>query len=251
MATHETERTQGRDPVERGTSERAPEVPDARQDPPLWRPKLMIPGALILALAFAFGPYVMAVDPKSNGDHQLLHWLGTHRVDAVTAFAKVLDVVGGPSVTPWLTLAIAVALAIFRRAVLGVLVALITLLSWLPGHFAKKMFTRPRPPADVNPAFQYSGPGANSFPSGHTSFVVALVIALAFALGVTGRRRRWALVVGAILVGLVAFARTYLGVHWPTDVIAGICFGLGTALILWPIATWLYAKARAKWPRWA
>lgn len=244
-------RQTGRDPVERGTTDRAPEVPDARQDPPLWRPALAVPGAILFALALALGPITQRADPKAYGDFQLLHWLGTHRVDAVTAAAKVLDFVGGPTVTPWLTVAIAVLLAVFRRAVLGALVALITFLSWLPGFFAKRMFTRARPPAEVNPAFQYTGPGANSFPSGHTSFVIALVIALAFALGVTGHRRRWPLVIGGLLVVAVAFARMYLGVHWPTDVVAGLFFGLGTALLLWPLATWLYARARLRWPRWA
>lgn len=242
---------QGRDPVERGTTDRAPEVPDARQDPPLWRPALAVPGLVLSGIAWALGPLTQHVDPKALGDFQLLEWLGAHRVGALTRAAMVLDFVGGPTVTPWLTLAIALLLVVFRRAVLGLLVAAITFLSWLPGYFAKKLFTRARPPAEVHPVFEYSGPGANSFPSGHTSFVVALVIALAFALGVTGHLRRWAVVVGGLLVVCVAFARMYLGLHWPTDVVAGLFFGLGTALLLWPLATWLYARARRHWPRWA
>lgn len=242
---------EGRDRVERGTSGRAPEVPDARQDPPLWRPALAIPGSVLFAVAWALGAITQRVDPRALGDYQLLDWLGSHRVEWLTRAALALDFVGGPTVTPWLTVAIALIMVACRRAVLGALVAGITFLSWLPGFFAKMLFTRARPPAEVHPVFQYTGAGANSFPSGHTSFVVALVIALAFALGVTGHLRRWAVVLGGLLVLCVAFARLYLGLHWPTDVIAGLFFGLGTALLLWPLATWLYALARRRWPRWA
>lgn len=239
MATHEMERAQERD----GTVVRGDTSP--------WQAAKQVPGLVMVALAFGLGPFTQKVDPHAFGDHQLLHWLGTHRVDPVTKAAMVLDFVGGPKVTPFLTVAVAVLLVVLRRAVLGALVAAITFLGWLPGFFAKKMFTRPRPPADVNPVFQYSGPGANSFPSGHTSFAVALVVALAFALHVSGRRGRWAVVVGGLLVAAVMFARMYLGLHWPTDVLAGLFFGLGTSLALWPLAAWVYARARQRWPRWA
>lgn len=224
-------------------------TPDVLVEPPLWRPALVLPGVLLLALAFAMGRWVTSVAPRSIGDYQFLHWLELHRNPVLTEAALVLDGVGGPRVTPLLTLAIVLLLVLFRRRVLGLVVGLITLLAWLPGHFAKKIFTRPRPPKDLNPVLDYSGPGANSFPSGHTSFVVALVIALAFALGATGHHRRWMLALGGTLVFFVGLARMYLGVHWPTDVLASISFGLGTALLLWPLAAWLYARARRRWPR--
>lgn len=223
-------------------------VPDVRRHPPLWRPGLLIPGAAMLALAFGMGPWVERLDPHSVGDWQFLRFLADNRSGALTKFALGLDFVGGPKVTPWLTVAIMLLLIAFKRRVLGILVGLITFISWLPGHYAKAWFTRERPPKALDPAFQYSGADASSFPSGHTSFAMALVVALTFAVGATGHHRRWPLIIGTTLVVLVGLARLYLGVHWPTDVVAGILFGLGTAMLLWPLASWLYARARARWP---
>ena len=68
-------------------------------------------------------------------------------------------------------------------------------------------------------------PGASSFPSGHTMFIVTIVTVLMLCLG----RRflpRWGQVAGWILACLIVLAngisRMYVGAHWPTDVLAGI-----------------------------
>lgn len=67
-----------------------------------------------------------------------------------------------------------------------------------------------------------------SFPSGHTtaSFAVALVIARMFP-------KKYG-VPAVILAALVAFSRLYLGVHYPTDVLAGFLVALaGSTLSVW------------------
>ena len=95
---------------------------------------------------------------------------------------------------------------------------------------------RARPPIS-DWAGAASGP---SFPSGHTT--VATLFALSCAWACAGRVRagwpRRAIWAGAaVYAGAVGWSRVWLGVHWPTDVVAGWLFGLAwlaasTALIL-------------------
>ena len=59
-----------------------------------------------------------------------------------------------------------------------------------------------------------------SFPSGHAMASCALAISLIFLLWPT-RWRWWALVGGVLYMGVIAFTRMYLGVHYPTDILAG------------------------------
>lgn len=64
----------------------------------------------------------------------------------------------------------------------------------------------------------------NSFPSGHSfnSAVVFLAIALAFAAMSSRRTVRWTIIASAVaLTWLIALSRVWLGVHFPTDEIAG------------------------------
>lgn len=76
-----------------------------------------------------------------------------------------------------------------------------------------------------------------SFPSGHSanSAIVYLTIA-GLATQVTTDRavRRYLMVAAILLVGAIGCSRVYLGVHWPSDVLAGWSFGT-----LWALAWWL------------
>ncbi len=76
---------------------------------------------------------------------------------------------------------------------------------------------------------------AAAFPSGHALASATFYPALAWLLSEGRRSRRWILLVLAGLVALyVGFGRLYLGVHWPTDVLAGWMLGVAqTTLGLW------------------
>ena len=84
-----------------------------------------------------------------------------------------------------------------------------------------------------------------SFPSGHATMATITYLTLGVLLARVQERRRMKLylLAVAILVALiVGISRVYLGVHWPTDVLAGWCVGAAWALACWLVATWLQRR---------
>jgi undecaprenyl-diphosphatase len=95
---------------------------------------------------------------------------------------------------------------------------------------AKEFFARPRP--DLVPLGSIVETA--SFPSGHSMMAAVAYLSLAVLVSRVLHRRRLKVYVlaTAILVTLgVGVSRVYLGVHWPTDVLAGWLVGLGWALV--------------------
>lgn len=96
----------------------------------------------------------------------------------------------------------------------------------------KALFHRPRPEiverlTDVDATW--------SLPSGHAANSAAVYGAIALIAGVLWwrrRQRRAIRVAAALVVLLIGLARVWLGVHWPSDVLAGWLVGIGWALLL-------------------
>jgi undecaprenyl-diphosphatase len=87
-----------------------------------------------------------------------------------------------------------------------------------------------------------------SFPSGHAMVSAAVYLTLGLMLAeAESRAGRRLFIAGfaALLVVLIGCSRVYLGVHWPSDVLAGWCFGGVWALVVFAAERWLKAKARA------
>jgi membrane-associated phospholipid phosphatase len=82
-----------------------------------------------------------------------------------------------------------------------------------------------------------------SFPSGHaagSAMVYLTLAALATQVVRDRAARRYFLVAAILLVGAIGTSRVYLGVHWPSDVLAGWSFGT-----LWALGWW-HATAAAR-----
>lgn len=86
-----------------------------------------------------------------------------------------------------------------------------------------------------------------SFPSGHAmlSAVTYLTLGALLTRVETDRRARpFFLVVAVILTLMVGYSRVYIGVHWPTDVLAGWCLGAAWATLCWMVALWLQRRGQ-------
>ena len=84
----------------------------------------------------------------------------------------------------------------------------------------------------------------SSFPSGHTSYAAATVVALVLLYTRSGPRRPlwWALV--ALGTAAMAWSRTYLHAHWLSDVVAGAAWGSALALAVFAVAQLAASSAR-------
>ena len=107
----------------------------------------------------------------------------------------------------------------------------------------KFLFDRPRP--DVVPHLSHVM--TSSFPSGHSllSAVVYLTLGVLVAADVPRTSQKVYVLCVAVMVTLIVGAsRVYLGVHYPTDVLAGWLAGLVWALVCWLIARWLQRRGK-------
>jgi len=100
---------------------------------------------------------------------------------------------------------------------------------WMLNNGLKMIISRERP--DI---FRLVSAGGSSFPSGHSAAAAAGAAAIALVLGRDrNRRTRAVLAASAALVAVaVATSRALLGVHWLTDVIAGVAVGWGWFLLV-------------------
>lgn len=111
----------------------------------------------------------------------------------------------------------------------------------------KALFGRPRPDSvahlvDVN---------SLSFPSGHAMLSATTFLTLGALLARAQHRRKlkvYLITLAILLTLLVGASRIYLGVHWPTDVLAGWCAGASWAIGCWLLESWLQKRGRIERP---
>jgi membrane-associated phospholipid phosphatase len=104
-------------------------------------------------------------------------------------------------------------------------------------NILKYSINRPRPYITYPYIDQSTSGGSPSFPSGHTSD------AFAFATSVSIAWPKWYVIVPSyVWAGAVAYSRMDLGVHYPSDVLAGAIIGAGSAYLCYRGRKWLNRK---------
>ncbi len=107
----------------------------------------------------------------------------------------------------------------------------------------KLAFQRPRPDIVPHAVQVYTA----SFPSGHAMLSAVTYLTLgALLVRMQARRsvKAYVLTLAILTTLLVGVSRMYLGVHWPTDVLAGWCIGAAWALLWWLVALDLQCQGK-------
>ncbi len=219
------------------------------------RPETRVVGALLVlvGLIWAFlelGEEVGEKETLSFDDAILLFFRrGPHHghiigPDWMRTVATQVTALGSAPVIVLLVLIVIGYLVLSRHVVRAVEVTLASFGGALIGLGLKAIYVRPRPtlvPRLVSVSNW-------SFPSGHStiSAVVYLTLGVLIARFATTRRQRiYAISVACLISFLVGWTRIALGVHYPTDVLAGWTVGLAWALFSWLIVNaWENWKAR-------
>jgi undecaprenyl-diphosphatase len=151
--------------------------------------------------------------------------------------------VGGFAWLTFITLVVAIYLWLVGKARMMVFMAAATLSGAVVSIGLKFFFDRPRPDVVPHLAHVYT----SSFPSGHSmlSAIVYLTLGSLLAAVMPNLKLKVYVLSVAILLSIfVGVSRIYLGVHYPTDVLAGWLAGLVWSLVCWLVARWLQIHGR-------
>jgi len=189
---------------------------------------------LALAALAIWGFSILAADvwggdPPLRWDEAMVAWVHRHTTTRGARIFGGITQLGNATFTLMMAAAIAPALRRHRALLVGWIAAFL-------GSFAiqrglKAVVQRVRPPT----ASAFLDVHSFSFPSGHATASMVAYVMLAYALSrlmEASLRRRLVLYLGAaVIIGAVGFSRIYLGVHYPSDILAGYAVGLAWVAI--------------------
>ena len=156
-------------------------------------------------------------------DAEILAWVAAHRLPWLDALMWALTIAGTGGAL-WIAAAVGTALIDRRRRMAAWQIGLAVLLAWaVSDGVLKPIVHRARPPVSLEDSAWVRMPSTPSFPSGHAASSGAGAFMLASAWPAAGP-------VFWLAAGGVCISRVYLGVHYPSDVLAGMVIGV---LVAW------------------
>jgi undecaprenyl-diphosphatase len=159
--------------------------------------------------------------------------------------ARDVTALGSTGVLTIMVLSVAGFLAMTRKGYAALFVLASVLGGTLLSQTMKFVYARPRPDLVPHGAEVYTA----SFPSGHSMMSAIVYLTLGALLARTQPDRGvkvYILVIAVVLTMLVGASRVYLGVHWPTDVLAGWTLGGMWALLCWMAMVWLQSRGQVE-----
>lgn len=157
-----------------------------------------------------------------------------------------LTALGGVTFLALLTMSVTGYLWLRKMYSAGTLVFAITVGASLSSVALKGYYHRPRPELVPHLTDVYT----SSFPSGHAMLSTVVFLTLGTLLGrftAEWRLRAYFLGIALTLCLLVGVSRVYMGVHYPTDVLAGWVAGLVWGLICWLVTKELQRRGWIEW----
>jgi len=161
--------------------------------------------------------------------------------------ARDLTGLGGYAVLSLITLATWTYLLMTRRHGTALLVLFAIVGGMLISTGLKMGFERPRPDLVPHAARVYTA----SFPSGHAMLSAITYLTLGALLARVEKSRRvsaFLMTLAIVVTLMVGISRVYLGVHWPSDVLAGWAVGAAWASLCWFVALQLQRRGQIEKP---
>ena len=163
----------------------------------------------------------------------------------IEEIGRDVTALGGIAVLVMIVLAVSGYLLLRRKNRAALWLMLATGTGIMLSNLLKMGFDRPRPDLVPHGSIVYTA----SFPSGHSLMAAVVYLTIGALLARVERRRRlkvYVLTLAILLTLLVGVSRVYLGVHWPTDVLAGWTIGAAWALMFWLITWYLQRSGRVE-----
>jgi undecaprenyl-diphosphatase len=215
---------------------------------------ILVGAIVILALIWIFA--TLAGEVMEGDTRQFDEWvLGALRQRAdpgqlrgptwLASGAQDLTALGSPTVLGLTVLAVTGYLFLHGLYRNGMFIFVASVGGWVLNWLLKAVFARSRP--DIVPHLREVM--SSSFPSGHalTSAAVYLTLGALLMRIAEGRLAKYyCIAIAMLLTFLVGSSRVFLGVHYPTDVVAGWLIGMSWALLCWVVERTLERRAGLK-----